>query len=91
DSRPRGYRIPRPYVYGRLVPEYSGVSPNPDEWHARLKELGITHVLVHNREVFAPGYPPGYDPDRETFQALATRYLGPPLITEGTYALYELR
>ncbi|MDQ5825873.1 MAG: hypothetical protein M3441_16895 [Chloroflexota bacterium] len=91
DSRPRGYRIPRPYVYGRLVPKYSGVSPNPDEWHARLKELGITHVLVHNRQVFAPGYPPGYDPDRETFQALAARYLGPPLITAGNFTLYELR
>ncbi|HEX8219833.1 MAG TPA: DUF1420 family protein [Chloroflexia bacterium] len=91
DSRPRGYRIPRPYVYGRLVPKYTGVSPNPDEWHARLKALGVTHVLVHNREVFAPGYSPGYDPDRDTFQALATRYLGPPLTTEGPFALYELR
>jgi hypothetical protein len=91
DSRPRGYRIPRPYVYGRLVPKYSGVSPNPDEWHARLKQLGITHVLVHDREVFAPGYPPGYDPDRETFQALATRYFGPPLITAGNFTLYGLR
>jgi hypothetical protein len=91
DSRPRGYRIPRPYVYGRLVPKYSGVSPNPGEWHARLKQLGITHVLVHNREVFAPGYPPGYDPDREIFQALAARYFGPPLITAANFALYELR
>lgn len=91
DSRPRGYRIPRPYVYGRLVPAYSGVSPNPDEWHARLKDLGITHVLVHNRPQFAPGYPPGFDPDREIFQALADRYFGPPLITEGNFALFELR
>ncbi|MEA2574913.1 MAG: hypothetical protein QOH93_2211 [Chloroflexia bacterium] len=91
DSRPRGYRIPHPYIYGRLVPKYSGVSPNPDEWHARLKALGITHVLVHNRDVFAPGYPPGYDPDREIFQALANRYFGPPLVTSGNFTLYELR
>lgn len=91
DSRPRGYRIPRAYVYGRLVPKYSGVSPDPDEWHARLKELGITHVLAHYREVFAPGYPPGYDPDRDVFQALSDRYLGPPLITSGNFTLRELR
>ncbi|MDQ3928554.1 MAG: hypothetical protein M3328_05335, partial [Chloroflexota bacterium] len=91
DSRPRGYHIPRPYVYGRLVPKYSGVSPNPEEWHARLKELGITHVLVHNREVFAPGYPAGYDPDRDIFQALAARYFGPALTTASNFALYELR
>lgn len=95
DSRPRGYRIPRPYVYGRLVPKYSGMSQNPDEWHARLKELGVTHVLLHNRGIIAPGYAPGYDPDRQTEQALGAKYYGPPLITTNTpgddYALYELK
>lgn len=95
DSRPRGYRLARPYIYGRLVPKYSGVSNNPDEWRARLKALGVTHVLVHDRTIFAPGYPAGYDPDRQAEQALAAKYYSAPLITTqadgGDYMLYELK
>ncbi len=91
DSIPRGYRVPRPYVYGRLVPAYSGVGADTAAWHARLQQLGITHVLIHNRAVLAPTYPPGYDPDRPLVQALAADYFGPPLIEAGDYTLYKLR
>ncbi len=93
DSRPRGYYIPRPYIYGRLVPRYSGFSSDPVAWHARLKELGVTHVLYHYREVLAPGagYAPGYDPDRPAFLLLQKRFFGPPLFKVDDYMLFALK
>jgi len=90
DGQPRGYYIPRPYVYARLVPLYTNFAGEPQSWRRRLAELGITHVLVHERDILAPGQPPGVDPHREAAQLFARRYFGPPLFRVGTYSLYEL-
>jgi hypothetical protein len=92
DGQPRGYYISRKYVYARLVPLYTGFGGEPGTWRARLAELGITHVLVHNRRILAPGQPLDFDPDESdarTFSALY--FISPPLFIVGEYALYELR
>jgi hypothetical protein len=95
DGQPRGYYMARPYVYARLVPLYTGFASQPAEWRERLRQLGITHILlnrVNSRgEVLAPGQPPGYDPDWQVSQDFARRYFGRALIVVGEYALYELR
>ncbi len=91
DGQPRGYYIPRPYVYARLVPLYTGFAAAPDIWRARLRELGITHVLVHGRDMLAPGQPLGADPDAPAEQAFAQKYFGPLLFQVGDYKLYQLR
>jgi hypothetical protein len=91
DGQPRGYYIPRKYVYARLVPLYTGFGSESGQWRARLAELGITHVLVHNRRILAPGQPLDFDPDAPDAQRFAAQYFSPPLFTVGEYALYELR
>jgi hypothetical protein len=90
DGQPRGYYIPRPYVYARLVPLYTNFAGEPQSWRRRLDEQGITHVLVHERDILAPGQLPGVDPSREAAQLFASRYFGPQLFTVGTYSLYDL-
>lgn len=89
DGQPRGYYIARKYIYGRLVPLYSGVSSDLAGWHARLSALGVTHVLVHKRDVLAPGQLPGSDPYAQIFTSFSAEYLGPPLFTSGDYSLYQ--
>lgn len=91
DGQPRGYYVPRSYVYARLVPLYTGFGSEPDKWRARMGELGITHVLVHERDMLAPGQPIGQDPARAIGQEFANRYFGQALFTVGDYALYPLR
>jgi hypothetical protein len=95
DGQPRGYYIPRRYVYARLVPLYTGFASEPAEWRERLRQLGITHVLlnrVNSRgEVLAPGQPAGYDPDWQVSRDFARRYFSRALIVVGEYALYELK
>ena len=91
DGQPRGYYLPRRYVYARLVPLYTGFGSQPEQWHARLVQLGITHVLVHERQVLAPGQPAGVDPFAEPARRFRERYFGPLLYRSGDYYLYELR
>jgi len=91
DGQPRGYYIPRRYVYARLVPLYTGFGSDLEGWRARMRELGITHVLVHERDILAPGQLLGADPDRAIGQEFANRYFGQALFTVGDYALYPLR
>jgi hypothetical protein len=91
DGQPRGYRLPRTYVYARLVPLYTGFGSPPDRWRDRLRELGITHVLTHARDRLAPGQPPGEDPFQEAANQFSERYFGPPLLEAGDYTLYELK
>ncbi|HKP53728.1 MAG TPA: hypothetical protein VJ183_13885 [Chloroflexia bacterium] len=91
DGQPRGYYIPRKYVYARLVPLYTGFGGEIEQWHARLVELGITHVLFHNRRILAPGQPLDFDPEAQDAQRFAARYFSPPLLVVGEYVLYELR
>ena len=74
DGQPRGYYIPRDYVYARLVPLYTGFGEEAEKWRARLTELGITHVLVHNRRILAPGQPLDYDPEAPDAQRFASLY-----------------
>jgi hypothetical protein len=94
DGQPRGYYIARPYVYARLVPLYTGFASQPAEWRERLKQLGITHILLNRvngrGEVLAPGQPPGYDPDWQVSRDFAQRYFDRALTVVGEYALYEL-
>ncbi len=91
DGQPRGYYIPRRYVYARLVPLYTGFGTDPQRWKARLDELGITHVLVHERQVLAPGQAPGVDPFAEPARRFRERYFGPALYRVGDYSLHRLR
>jgi hypothetical protein len=91
DGQPRGYYIERPYVYARLVPLYTGFGSEPEAWRARLQALGITHVLVHSRDILAPGQAPGVDPYLEAGRRFGERYFGPPLSQIGSFTLYELR
>jgi hypothetical protein len=91
DGQPRGYYIERPYVYARLVPLYTGFGSEPEAWRARLRELGITHVVVHSRDILAPGQPPGADPALEVGRRFAERYFTPPLFQVGNFILYELK
>ncbi|HYO50725.1 MAG TPA: hypothetical protein VEW94_12815 [Chloroflexia bacterium] len=95
DGQPRGYYIARPYVYARLVPLYTGFASEPEEWRERLRQLGITHILLNRvssaGEVLAPGQPPGYDPNWQVSQDFARRYFGRNLTVVGEYALYELK
>jgi hypothetical protein len=95
DGQPRGYYIARPYVYARLVPLYTGFASEPSEWRERLRQLGITHILLNRvssaGEVLAPGQPPGYDPDWQVSRDFASRYFGRALTVVGEYALYELK
>lgn len=91
DGQPRGYRIPRPYVYARLVPLYSGFGQPPAQWRARLRDLGITHILVHDRDQLAPGQTAGQDPLGEAATLFRTQYFGEELYSVGDYALYTLK
>jgi hypothetical protein len=92
DGQPRGYYISRKYVYARLVPLYTGFGDAPERWRARLTELGITHILVHNRRILAPGQPLDFDPDEADAQTFSALYfISPPLFIVGEYALYALR
>jgi len=91
DGQPRGYYIPRKYVYARLVPLYTGFGSEIEQWRGRLAELGITHILVHNRRILAPGQPLDFDPEAPDAQRFAAQYFSPPLFTVGEYVLYELR
>jgi hypothetical protein len=91
DSQPRGYRIPRRYVYGRLVPLFSGVGGDIEAWRSRLVELGATHVLYRERNPLAPGQPRDVDPLRDEMQQFRARYFGPMLFEIEPYSLYELR
>ncbi|HYP38883.1 MAG TPA: hypothetical protein VEX13_00850 [Chloroflexia bacterium] len=94
DGQPRGYYMARPYVYARLVPLYTGFAREPEEWRERLRQLGITHILLNRvssvGEILAPGQPPGYDPDWQVSREFARRYFGRTLTVVGEYALYEL-
>jgi hypothetical protein len=90
DGQPRGYYIPRDYVYARLVPLYSGFGSEPEAWRERLRELGITHVLVHRRDILAPGQPLGVDPALEVGRRFGQRYFSPPLFRVGNFTIYEL-
>jgi hypothetical protein len=83
DGQPRGYYLPRPYVYARLVPLYSGFGGPLAPWRQRLADLGLTHVLVHTRDILAPGQPAGTDPQAAAGQAFAAAYFGPPLFSSG--------
>lgn len=91
DGQPRGYRIPRTYVYARLVPLYTRFGFPPEEWRARLRELGITHILTHDRLQLAPGQPPGDDPFQAEIDQFKAHYFGTELFHVGDYALYELK
>jgi hypothetical protein len=96
DSQPRGYYIPRRYIYARSVPLYTGFGLPSEQWRARLAELGMTYVLAHKRPYLAPGLPPGYDPFQEAEQEFQARYFGRQLIRvpdyQGSeYILYELK
>ncbi len=91
DSLPRGYYIPRRYIYARLVPLYSDFGGEAGRWRARLAELGVDYVLYHPRLPLAPKLPYGYDPYKDAEQTFMNRYFGPPLFTVGDYALYKLR
>lgn len=91
DGQPRGYRVPRAYVYARLVPLYSEFGSSPEQWRARLRELGITYVLTHERAQLAPGQQPGADPLDAAATAFRERYFGPTLFSVDDYALYELK
>ena len=92
DGQPRGYYIPRDYVYARLVPLYTGFGlPDPQMWRARLGELRITHILVHRRDILAPGQLPGADPALEAGRRFSEQYFSLPLFEVGNYSLYSLR
>ena len=91
DGQPRGYRLPRSYVYARLVPLYTGFGSPPDQWRDRLRQLGITHVLTHARDRLAPGQPLDEDPFQEAARLFQELYFGPPLFSVGDYALYEIK
>ena len=91
DGQPRGYYIERPYVYARLVPLYTAFGTEPEQWRARLEELGITHVLVHSRDILAPGQAPGVDPALEAGRRFGELYFSQPLFQVGNFTLYELR
>lgn len=91
DGQPRGYRIPRRYVYARLVPLYTGFGGGLEQWRARLGELGVTHVLYHERDFLAPGQPMGVDPGAQVGVEFARRYFGRELFRAGNYALFELK
>lgn len=91
DSQPRGYYLPRPYIYARLVPLYSDFgSLDLASWRSRLRDLGITHVLYHPRNPLAPGLARNYDPYAAAAQQFITRYFGPPIAQVGEYTLYPL-
>jgi Protein of unknown function (DUF1420) len=92
DGQPRGYYIPRRYVYARLVPLYSDFGDSDlARWRTRLGELGVTYVLYHPRATLAPSLAPGYDPAAAAANAFSARYFGPPLFQSGPYTLYPLR
>ncbi|PZR96020.1 MAG: hypothetical protein DLM69_11215, partial [Candidatus Chloroheliales bacterium] len=92
DSQPRGYYLPRRYIYARLVPLYSDFGDtNAPRWRARLGELGINYILYHPRIPLTHGLPVGYDPYADAAKQFIAQYFGPPLFQSGSYTLYPLR
>jgi hypothetical protein len=78
-------------VYARLVPLYSGFGLPPEQWRSRLRDLGITHILTHDRNQLAPGQAAGEDPLAQAEMLFSEQYFGNKLLSVGSYALYEIK
>ncbi|PZS05256.1 MAG: hypothetical protein DLM69_01080, partial [Candidatus Chloroheliales bacterium] len=73
-----GYYLDRPYIYAEHAPEYVGryINRPPQEFLARLRELGITHIIIAYPEQFPirEVFPPGFVSDNGLYTRLINPY-----------------